>query len=595
MFCENCGNKLKDDDVFCPECGAKIIHVAPAEPDESPTVAEAVAQENMMEDVAELMAEESLSKSVEEINPEAPEVPDVPEVPEKPETPETAVIPEVTVLPEIQQVTFEQQPQPQPQATYQQPQPQPQATYQQPQQAQTTYQQQGYQQPQGAYHQSAPAEKKPVSKGLIIGIVILVLAIIGGFVAFMLFSNRKSSIDVTEYYTIYFDGTEPEGYASAEFDSDKFIEDNKDKIRSKKASKKASEEDIAIEFIRDCDLDSYSLDKSDGLSNGDEVILHVDIDAETALKDYNVKLTCDDVKKKVEGLSYYITKTSQLTDQMLSEMKNIAESELAACIDSSFTSYATDSRYEFLGTYILYPKKDSGYTTNRVVLVHKYSVALTDLDWSGVQDAYWYTLFDDVMVDNEGTFNFDGTSFQTPKTYGDYFYVQSEPENNWWGSYFYFYGTQTLNELYERQVLYYMESYEHDDAVTDMPGSLVTGPISSPREEEEEEPEETETDDAEEATGEYDGILIPDILDRKLTKDEIEEMDYDDIQTVLNDLNAICGYVFTKKTELNDYYAKFDWYTPEEGNKANEKVLGKIGYKNYQALTKERKRRDDGE
>ncbi|MFR2169186.1 MAG: zinc-ribbon domain-containing protein [Anaerostipes hadrus] len=26
MFCPNCGSEVKDDDLFCGECGAKIEH-----------------------------------------------------------------------------------------------------------------------------------------------------------------------------------------------------------------------------------------------------------------------------------------------------------------------------------------------------------------------------------------------------------------------------------------------------------------------------------------------------------------------------------------------------------------------------------------
>ena len=42
MFCPNCGSEVKDDDLFCGECGAKIEHTEV--PESEPVKKEAAPQ-----------------------------------------------------------------------------------------------------------------------------------------------------------------------------------------------------------------------------------------------------------------------------------------------------------------------------------------------------------------------------------------------------------------------------------------------------------------------------------------------------------------------------------------------------------------------
>ena len=107
-------------------------------------------------------------------------------------------------------------------------------------------------------------------------------------------------INLNDYMTVEFTGYDTVGKAAINFDSDQFLYDVAEKTSNKKIKKLMKSEDIedlddlgsAFElmmYLEDLDVD-YSLDKTSGLSNGDEVTLTWDVDEEELKEDYGIKV-----------------------------------------------------------------------------------------------------------------------------------------------------------------------------------------------------------------------------------------------------------------------------------------------------------------
>ena len=59
MFCPNCGSEVKDDDLFCGECGAKIEHTEV--PESEPVKKEAAPQSESVRIAAGLVIKQRRS------------------------------------------------------------------------------------------------------------------------------------------------------------------------------------------------------------------------------------------------------------------------------------------------------------------------------------------------------------------------------------------------------------------------------------------------------------------------------------------------------------------------------------------------------
>ncbi len=101
----------------------------------------------------------------------------------------------------------------------------------------------------------------------------------------------KPEINLNEYITVSFEGYDTVGRATVEFDTEKFRENYKGKLRSS--------------FVSDY-LD-WELDQNQKLSNGDIVLLSWDCEDETVLSRYGYKLKYEDVSYTVEGLQEILT------------------------------------------------------------------------------------------------------------------------------------------------------------------------------------------------------------------------------------------------------------------------------------------------
>ena len=99
MYCEQCGNNMKEGARFCTSCGTPAKSVAPVVPE-----VQEIPEAPVVPEVQEI-PEVPVVPEVPEVQ-EIPEIPEVPEVPVTPEVPEIPIVPEVPVTPEVPEVAI---------------------------------------------------------------------------------------------------------------------------------------------------------------------------------------------------------------------------------------------------------------------------------------------------------------------------------------------------------------------------------------------------------------------------------------------------------------------------------------------------------
>lgn len=176
--------------------------------------------------------------------------------------------------------------------------------------------------------------------------------------------------------TVEFSGTAPDGYA--------YYNNNS-----------------SIDYVRYC---SFSFDKSSGLKNGDVITLTVsEDDAEYALSN-GYRFTETSKEYTVEGIAYYISTISDLSESDLTKLKEAAREEIID--DYGWKDYyATVSDISYVGAMLAIPK-DSSYTQNVMVMVFSAKVSSTDGDFDPT-DIYVPVEIDDIRYDNEGEFGYN--------------------------------------------------------------------------------------------------------------------------------------------------------------------------------------------
>ena len=154
--------------------------------------------------------------------------------------------------------------------------------------------------PQGQY---GPRERAPLSKNAKLVLAIAAATIIVGL-GIMIFVNViwTPTINLNKYVKIEAEGYNKVGTLEVEFDSEDFVEDNRNKIKLK--GKKPDNYDgydnaanyLYAEYIRG------NADKTSGLSNGDNVNFIWNIDESEITKNFKVKLKYSDIPYNVSGL-----------------------------------------------------------------------------------------------------------------------------------------------------------------------------------------------------------------------------------------------------------------------------------------------------
>lgn len=344
------------------------------------------------------------------------------------------------------------------------------------------------------------------------------------------------------------------------------------------ASIEESPETLAVSDL------NYEIDKRSGLSNGDTVTVTVtayyyDDPINYCIENYGMIPFPIEKTYKVDGLNSYIATISEVSDNSLAEMKKQAKDVYNAGVAQNWSDDEELKSFDYIGNYLLVNKNSDYYggSNNALYLVYKAKVkdkySNDGKTYNETNDIYWYICFYNLLVDTDGETTVDIANYRTP---GDRFMIDSGISSGWWSTKsWYYYGYQTLDELYKVVVTSNSESYKHEDNVDE---SVVPAQEKKPEEEEEFSGEE--------------GIIFANSSEQELSDDAIETLSDKELRYAINELYARHGYIF-KDEKLGEFYSKYDWY---EGTVKSYDftmdLFNDVETKNIEALQKERDSRN---
>lgn len=220
----------------------------------------------------------------------------------------------------------------------------------------------------------------------------------------------------------------------------------------------------------------YSIDKSNGLKNGDEITVSVEAPygMDSYIRSYEKKPSDTSKTYKVEDLPEYITSASQISSEVLAEMKTQTEDIIQG------TTYGWNSGYtlttSYVGNYFLTAKQTDMDTQNMLVLVYKLHYQNSFKDYTGEYqdfgvDYYYYVNWDNIYIDSDGQCKYDSNTYwktsekftwntgiyQDKSRYSDSLYNEVRLT---------FTGYLSLDSIYDRYINRNIEYYKFEDNIT---------------------------------------------------------------------------------------------------------------------------------
>ena len=327
----------------------------------------------------------------------------------------------------------------------------------------------------------------------------------------------------------------------------------------------------------------YELDSYNGLSNGNKVTatvsMYYDDPVEYCIENYGMIPSPLTKEYKVEGLDSYIQTISDISTDCLNDMQKQGEDVYNAHVAQNWGEDETLKNFTYIGNYLLTNKNqdDDWGSHNVLYLVYKAQVkdkySNNGEKYNETNHIYWYICYYDLLVDPDGVTTVDITNYRTP---GDGFTIDSGISSGWWSTKtWYYYGYQTLDELYKTVVILNSESYKHEDNIDE---SRIIAEIG-------------ETEEEDEVIGD-EGIIFPNSSDELIQKSDIEAFSDEELRYAINELYAKHGYIF-KDDQLRAYYEKYDWYAPSvKPDDFSMNLFSDIEKENIEAMQKERDSRN---
>lgn len=227
----------------------------------------------------------------------------------------------------------------------------------------------------------------------------------------------------------------------------------------------------------------FDVEPSDGLSNGDKVVVSIsdgwwdDIQS-YYLDEYGVKFTLTSKEYTVDGLGSYITSLTQIPKESLDKMKIQSEDTLKAYVAQAWNEHESLDEMTYIGSYLLTPKNakenygyiygyNSGYN-NEVYLVYKIQ-ASNNFDEADIHENftyYYFVAFQDIITLPDGTCSIDLSSYKTPS---DSFTRKVVFGSSSWDYYnFYYYGYETLDTLFNKCITAKIDEYNYETNVEEI-------------------------------------------------------------------------------------------------------------------------------
>ena len=248
---------------------------------------------------------------------------------------------------------------------------------------------------------------------------------------------KPVTVDPTPYLSVEFSGMSGEGAASWNFDSEGFAAAYGDGV-----------EDAA--GLAAC-VDG-SLDKAEGLSNGDTVTFRWNCDAETAQEEHNAVLAPEDAAFTVEGLDEWVTALDQIGQEDWDALAAAGEEALRQKEGDSILSA------DCLGGYMLVRQDFSSEMVdvhNMLYAAYKVQAQLPD----GSTLTYYAGVgFGDLVLHGDG-------SVEATGDYGFLAYGNIDVKVN--GDYHNFTGFETLEDMNTECIDGYSGMYSVESNVTE--------------------------------------------------------------------------------------------------------------------------------
>lgn len=299
----------------------------------------------------------------------------------------------------------------------------------------------------------------------------------------------------------------------------------------------------------------FNCDKTSDLSNGD--IIKVTID-DSKLEYYAKNLGKVPAKLgkeyKVEGLESYLTKISQIDEVALTAMQQQATDVYNAKMAKNGGDGETLETLTYIGNYLLTVKnKNSLKSNNYLYLIYKAQIrnnySNNEKSYNELNDIYWYISYEDLTVGANGLVTVDVNENNTPN---NQFKIDSRVGSGWWSTKsWYYYGYQTIDELYKAVVTSNLDSYNHEDNVDkSVPPQTVK----------------------EEEAASKSGYILPNSNTKLLTKDDLKGLTSEECKIARNEIYARHGRKF-KDQDIQTYFDALDWYkgtiSPEDFTEIN--------------------------
>lgn len=200
----------------------------------------------------------------------------------------------------------------------------------------------------------------------------------------------------------------------------------------------------------------YTLDKSSGLKNGDEVTVNISSSSGTDVEEYCMSKgkipTLTEKTFTVEGLASYAQTISDIPEDALNKMISQAEDAFKSA-STSWVEGNSLQNTELLGYYLVTPKEGFNLQGNQLYCVFKETAEITgfaskeeakekDAQKKPYMDSYYtYYKYGDIVILEDGTCSFDLSSGSMPSATASskYGYLS-------WGD-FYSYSFKGYNDL----------------------------------------------------------------------------------------------------------------------------------------------------
>ncbi|MCM1023598.1 MAG: hypothetical protein NC395_06020 [Prevotella sp.] len=212
---------------------------------------------------------------------------------------------------------------------------------------------------------------------------------------------------------------------------------------------------------------SYKSDKSEGLSNGDKVVITAE--AGSDIREYCLGNgyipTETEFEYTVSGLASYVSKLELIPNDAMTKMDSHAQDTFKASVAKNWSDSGESLKnVKLIGNYFLAPKDPSISTNTYNYVYFIYKITAENLEQDGAFDYYYYSYYTNIILLDDGTCSFDLNGITVPE--GSSFFGSVSGEAFSTGKYFYK-GYEDLDTLFNKHVTSKIDKYQYESTVNE--------------------------------------------------------------------------------------------------------------------------------